>query len=256
MALSPRRKPARQRAAALTEPDRPITPHVGWLWGGVGLALFGIIGGLTLVVIGALQGDGPRRLTTGDFPGTVSFEIDEKVERAVIYLEYPALGNVSEAPPHLAPSATRDGDDVLVDLAPEEPRVSGPLTEMQPVGSFTGTVGSYVVSVAPDSGGGSASIVVADPARSANGNSKVLVGSLGGVVAFFVGSVLAVSVGRRRTRSRQRLPVLVPPLESAQPGASGVRVTRITSPGSNGGAAPGRLEPRKPFEGQRGKKRL
>jgi hypothetical protein len=224
----------------LTEPEQPITPHIGWLWGGVGLALLGIVGGLTLVVLGVLQGDGPKRLATAEFPGSVSFDLDEKVERAVIYLEYPALGNVSEAPPHLSPSATRDGDDVLVDVSPEEGRVSGPLTEMEPIGSFTGTVGSYVVSVAPDSGGGSASIVVADPARSANGRSKVLVGSLGGVAAFLIGSMVAVTVGRRRTRSRQRLPVLVPPLQSSSIGSSAVRISRpagVAAPEPmNGGA--------------------
>lgn len=212
MSSNVKRKNARPGYPSTTDPDRPIKPHIAWLWGGVGLALAGIIGGLTLVVMGALQGDGPRRLATAEFPGSAKFEIVERVQTVVVYLEYPALGNVVEAPPHLPPVATRDGGEVLVNPAPEVERVSGLANEMEPIGSFAGAPGTYEVSVAPDSGGGSAQIVVADPSKSANGRSKVLVGSLGGVVVFFAGAFLAVSVGRRRTKSRQKLPVLVPPL--------------------------------------------
>lgn len=172
----------------------------------------------------------------------------------MIYLEYPALGNVSEAPPHLAPSATRDGDDVLVDFGSGGATVSGPLTEMEPVGARSRgrsvrmwcrwlpiRVGVRLPSSLP--------IPLARRTVTPRFSSGAWVASWPSSLGRSSPSPWA-GVGPARC---ERLPVLVPPLESAQPGVSGVRVTRITSPGTNGGAAPGRLEPQACSRGSAGR---
>lgn len=213
MASTLKRRPAVQPRTGLEDSTQPVKPAVVWLWVGVVLALFGIAGGLTLAAMGLLQGDGPKRIASAQFPGTVRFNLDEPVDELVVYLEFPALGSSVEAPPHLSPIVTRNRQEVIVDTVTNVRPYSGLSTTMDPIGTFRGSAGHYAVTVDQDSGGGSASIVVANPAESTNGHSKVLMGSLGGVVLFFVGSLLAVYVGRARSRSRQKLPVLVPPID-------------------------------------------
>lgn len=207
-----RRKPSRLKTPAV-EQAPPTSPHIGWLWAGVGTALLGIVGGLALVVMGALQGDGPYRLSEGDFPGSVQLRLTERVETVVVYLEYPALGSAVEAPPYIGPIVTRDGQSVRVNNEPTIDPYQGLSTEMEPIGTFTGAPGRYEVAVNPGDGEGTATIVVGNPAESANGSSKIFAGSVGGTALFITGCVIAVIVGRMRQRSRQKLPVLVPPMK-------------------------------------------
>lgn len=206
------RRPARS-AAALTKD--PVRPPIAWVWGGIGLALTGLAVGLALVIMGALEGNGPARIQETTFPGTVRFVLTEDIAQVAIYLEFPTLGSAVEAPPHLTPLVLRDNADVVVDASPSIRRVSGVSTELEPIGTFAGAPGHYRVTVDPGGGGGSAKIVVADPARSANGESTIRLGLILGLGIFAVGAVIAIVTGKQRAANRRKLPVLRPPVSPA-----------------------------------------
>lgn len=203
--MIPSAQPRPQMPGASTRPQA-VKPSVAWVYGGAGLALAGIIIGVTLVVVGFLSDGGPETLGRSDFPGQVEFSSPVRSGRLGIYLERSTMSGDPALPGYLDPIVIRGDGEVEVDPKPNLPRHAGMSTELIPIGSFQVVGGDYTVTVDPDGTltGSNVSVVVADPNSDSRGIDLMLWGGIGGAVAALLGSGVVVGVGRARDRARVR----------------------------------------------------